>query len=208
MKQNKIISLFFLILLSINVHALYDNENKKDLDYIWTEHHPVLTEYINENRERIHVQGKALFKNAEKYLPYIYSVAEEQDVPREIAVVAAIESAFNPTALSGAGAKGMWQFMKATAKDMGLKDADRKDWKKSTKAAITYLKWLASSQYNGDYELALLAYNGGLGRVNKAMKAHNTSDPWELVAKKALPQETIDYLPKFIVFVFYYHYFE
>lgn len=205
MKLNKtlLVSLFYFASSANSEVNIIDTSNN-ELDYVWTNYHPILTQYINTNREKIYKNGKFLFKNSHKYIPHIEKIAEENDVPKEIAIVAAIESAFNPNALSSAGAKGMWQFMEATAKDMGLSSDDRSDWKKSTRAAIIYLKWLSFNKFNGDYELALLAYNGGIGRVNRAIKKHNTNDPWELIKLNALPKETQEYLPKFITYVYYY----
>lgn len=195
------INKFFLILILVFPLKSFSSE----FDYIWTNSHPVLTSYIKKNHKKILNNGKILFNNKEKYMNYIYKIADKHGVPKEIAIVAAIESSFDPRAISNAGAKGMWQFMESTAKDMGLSSEDRNDWKKSTEAAIKYLKWL-SQNLNGDYELALLAYNGGIGRLKKAIKKHNTYDPWLLIEKKALPKETMDYLPKFITYVYYYHY--
>lgn len=193
----KIIFLFLIFFSSFSF--------AKDLDYTWTNSHPILTNYIKKNSEKILNNGKYLFNNKEHYIDFIEQIAEENDVPKEIAIVAGIESSFNPKAISNAGAIGMWQFMEETAFDMGLSSDERKDWKKSTEAAIKYLKWL-SYKFNGDYELALLAYNGGIGRVEKAIKKHNTIDPWILIEKKALPKETMEYLPKFITYVYYYNY--
>lgn len=198
MKINKLIYFLFFVILFQKVHA-------DDLDYVWTDTHPVLTEYVSENKDKIFKYADGVFKNSDEYLPYIYKIAEENNVPKEIAVVAAIESAFNPKAISSAGALGMWQFMEETAKDMGLDSKDRKDWKKSTKAAILYLKWLANS-FDGDYELAILAYNGGIGNIKKTINKYQNSDPWFLISKKDLPEETREYLPKFITYVYYYHY--
>lgn len=197
---------FFLIFVLLFSQICFSEDKK--LDYIWTEAHPVLTNYIFENREKIYRDGEELFKNSDRYIPYIEEIASKHEVPREIAIVAAIESAFNPKALSSAGASGMWQFMKETAKDMGLTSEERNDWKKSTRAAIIYLKWLAFHNFDGDYELALLAYNGGIGRVTRAMERHQTNDPWKLIELNTLPKETQEYLPKFITYVYYYNFNE
>jgi membrane-bound lytic murein transglycosylase D len=207
MEISKIIAIVAVLLFN-SAHSTETDSSSSigntDLDYVWTNYHPILTKYITLNREKIYRDGKYLFKNSHKYIPHIEKIATKHNVPKEIAVVAAIESAFNPTAQSSAGAKGMWQFMEATAKDMGLSSEDRTDWKKSTRAAILYLKWLSFNKFNGDYELALLAYNGGIGRVKRAMERHNTNDPWELIRLNALPKETQEYLPKFITYVYYY----
>ena len=126
-------------------------------------------------------------------------------------VLPAIESSFNPYAVSHAGAEGMWQFMSGTAKDMGLiKNGidKRKNWKASTIAAAKYLKWLAEEEFDGDYELAILAYNAGVGKVKNAIKKFKTRDPWKLIQYSYFSKESRDYLPKFVTYVHLFYYFE
>jgi membrane-bound lytic murein transglycosylase D len=120
-------------------------------------------------------------------------------IPQEMKYLAVIESALNPSAISPAGAGGLWQFMVATGKMYGLEvnsyQDDRFDPIKSTEAACKYLKFL----YNtfGDWQLALAAYNSGPGNVNKAIRrAGGKRDFWEI--KNFLPKETQGYVPAFI----------
>ena len=105
-------------------------------------------------------------------------VFREEGVPLELAYVPLIESAFKPTALSRAKAKGVWQFMRPTAKENGLKHDwyidERSDPEKATLAAAKYLKSLART-FKGDWHLALASYNGGPGRVQRAITQHGES---------------------------------
>jgi membrane-bound lytic murein transglycosylase D len=133
-----------------------------------------------------------------KYLPMIQNVLRAEGLPLDLAYVPIIESGFKPNALSRAKAKGPWQFMKATATEQGLRHDwyidERSDPEKATVAAAKYLKSLYSV-FN-DWHLALAAYNGGLGRVQRAMQRSRKDDFWSLSASpQYLPKETREYVP-------------
>lgn len=134
-----------------------------------------------------------------KYLPMIQNVFRAEGLPLDLAFIPIIESGFKTNALSRAKAKGPWQFMVPTAKDNGLKTNwyidERSDFEKSTVAAAKHLKMLAK-MFDGDWHLVLAAYNGGQGRVLKAMKRAGTEDFWTLTqTSKYLPKETREYVP-------------
>jgi membrane-bound lytic murein transglycosylase D len=134
-----------------------------------------------------------------QYLPMIQSVFRAEGLPLDLAYVPLIESAFNPNALSRAKAKGVWQFMRDTAVENGLKHDwfidERADPEKATRAAAKYLKTL-SEMFNGDWNLALASYNGGPGRVQRAMRRSRSDDFWEMSASsRYLPRETREYVP-------------
>ena len=134
-----------------------------------------------------------------KYLPMIQDVFRAEGLPLDLAYIPIIESGFKPNALSRAKAKGPWQFMKATALENGLHHDwyidERSDPEKATIAAAKYLKTL-SKMFDGDWNLVLAAYNGGQGRVQRAVKRSGKEDFWELSAtSKYLPRETREYVP-------------
>ena len=138
-------------------------------------------------------------KNGSKYLPMIQRVFVAQGVPPELAYVGLVESAFRPEAMSRASAKGVWQFMKSTAIENGLRNDwyvdERSNPEKATVAAANYLKSLADT-FNGDWQLALASYNSGPGRVQQAIKRVGVANFWSLAAKPtALPRETREYVP-------------
>jgi membrane-bound lytic murein transglycosylase D len=133
-----------------------------------------------------------------QYLPMIQSVFRAEGLPLDLAYIPLIESAFKPTALSRAKAKGVWQFMSGTARENGLKQDwyidERSDPRKATIAAAKYLKTLYSMF--GDWHLAMASYNGGPGRVQRAMKRSGRREFWSLSAStKFLPRETREYVP-------------
>jgi membrane-bound lytic murein transglycosylase D len=142
--------------------------------------------------------GSGLERGA-KYLPMIQSVFKAEGLPLDLAYVPLIESAFKPTALSTAKARGMWQFMRGTAMENGLKHDwyidERADPEKATLAAAKYLKTL-NKIFDGDWHLALASYNGGPGRVQRALQRSGIEDFWNLTeSSKYLPRETREYVP-------------
>jgi len=201
----------FYFFLSLVLHTGLNAKNV-NYEYQWTNNHPVLNDYIEKNREDVLRISPYNNKRSKDYKEFIETIIKVVDVPKELIVLAAIESSYDPIAVSSAGATGMWQFMKPTALDMGLKVNstvdERKNWKKSTVAAIKYLKWMSDKHFNGNYELSILAYNAGIGNVKRAMRKHKTSNPWELIKYDTLTQESKDYLPKFITYMNYYYYLE
>lgn len=133
-----------------------------------------------------------------QYLPMIQEVFRAEGLPLDLAYVPLIESAFKPSALSKAKAKGIWQFMRGTGLENGLEHDwyidERADPEKATRAAAKYLTTLYGMF--GDWHLALASYNGGPGRVQRAMKRSRRDDFWQLTTStRYLPRETRDYVP-------------
>lgn len=129
--------------------------------------------------------------------PTLAGILRENGLPPSLMAVAAVESGFNPAALSPKGARGLWQLMPETARRYGLavepgRD-DRLDPVKSTHAAARYMKDLYA-QFQ-DWPLTLAAYNAGENRVERALDRRGTADFWTLSRLAALPEETRRYVP-------------
>ena len=128
------------------------------------------------------------------------NILEENNVPVDLYYLGFIESGFNFRAKSSAKAVGVWQFMKSTGKLYGLGVDnyvdERKDPIRATEAAARHLRDLYH-EFKSWY-LAMAAYNAGTGRIRSAVRRGRSNDFWELVEKKVLPRETMEYVPKFM----------
>jgi len=145
-----------------------------------------------------------LTRRASPYLHLIVEELERHGLPAELALLPEIESRYNPRAVSHMSATGMWQFMPYTGREMGLVQNGmydgRNDILASTRGAIAYLTQLRD-QFDGDWALALAAYNAGPGRVRGAQRANaargQPTDYWSL----NLPSETQHYVPKLLAVI-------
>ncbi len=141
------------------------------------------------------------FERAKPFFYHIVNEIDKRGMPMEIALLPVVESAFQPFAYSHGRASGIWQFIPSTGKRFGLKIGwwydGRRDILASTDAALKYLSYL-HKYFDGDWLLALAAYNSGEGTVSRAIKKNKRNgkktDFWSL----KLPKETRDYVPKLI----------
>jgi membrane-bound lytic murein transglycosylase D len=139
-------------------------------------------------------------ERSSKYLYHVVEELERRNMPTELALLPFIESAFNPQAVSGAKAAGMWQFMPATGKYFSLRQNvfrdDRRDVLASTKAALDYLQKL--HRMFGDWHLALAAYNWGEGSVKRAIAKNQREGLATDYSSLSMPDETRNYVPKLL----------
>ena len=141
------------------------------------------------------------FGRSELWLYYIVGQLEQRNMPRELALLPVIESAFEPYAYSSARAAGLWQFISDTGRRFGLKQDwwydGRRDPIEATRAALDYLQAL-HDEFNGDWLLAIAAYNCGEMAVTRAVeknqRAGRPTDFWHL----KLPAETRGYVPELL----------
>ncbi len=161
-------------------------------------YNPAVRSYLNTYIYRRPEHTAMMLGWAAVYFPMFEKALAEAGLPTDLKYLSIVESALNPAAISRSGAGGLWQFMKPTARECGLKISsyvdERMDPDKSTKAAVHYLKTLYAMF--GNWELVMAAYNAGPGRVRAAVKRAGSSDYWQIA--RFLPEETRSYVPGFI----------
>ncbi|MDP5064656.1 MAG: LysM peptidoglycan-binding domain-containing protein [Haliea sp.] len=135
------------------------------------------------------------------YLHYIVEEVERRELPLELALLPLVESQLNPFAVSSQQAVGVWQIIPTTGETLGVTNNwwfdGRRDLRDSTRAALDYLEYLHAT-LGGDWLNAIAAYNGGVGRVSRAMASNDAkgrpTDFWSL----PLPKETRNYVPRLL----------
>lgn len=185
--ENRILS------LGSSVDARYSSEVKSRVD-----------QYIRRQKK----MSEILIGRSAIYFPTFERILKEKGIPDDIKYLSVVESGLKPVATSGAGAAGLWQFMRPTGRMMGLKITrtvdERRDVEKSTAAAADYLLKLYN-QFD-DWTLAIAAYNCGPGNMRKAIRrSGGKRNFWEI--KKFLPKETREYVPKFIAISYVMNYY-
>lgn len=141
------------------------------------------------------------FSRAAPYFHLIVEEVERRGMPMEIALLPVVESAFQPFAYSHGRASGIWQFIPGTARRFKLKIDwwydGRRDIPAATHAALDYLQYL-HKHFDGDWLLALAAYNSGEGRVGKAVRKNKKKGLKTTFWDLKLPRETRGYVPKLL----------
>ena len=181
---------------SINVwHRLQDN---------FSIHFPQENKYVQFHTKKYENKSYYLNQVKNKAAPFLHLILaklEERNMPGELALLPMIESSYNPTAVSKTGATGIWQIASVTAKRYGLTKSkkldERKNIEAATQVALNYLQFL-HEEFDGDWYLALAAYNAGEGRVKRAIRSNLAKnkpiDFWYL----PLPKETKNFVPKLL----------
>src|SRR5580658_4378400 len=136
-------------------------------------------------------------RRAGRYKEMIRRVLKEEGMPQDLIYLAQAESAFQPQAVSRAGARGIWQFMPFRGQEYDLERTwwidERSDPEKATRAAAHHLRDLYGMF--GDWYLVMAAYNSGPGNVSKAIERTGYADFWELQKRNVLPNQTKNYVP-------------
>ena len=159
----------------------------------------IIRKFIDQYATRLRKNVSYMLGATNFYMPIFEEALDVYDIPQELKYLPIIESALNPSAVSRAGASGLWQFMIGTGKIYGLESNslidERRDPIKSTWAAARYLRDLYAIYQ--DWNLVIAAYNCGPGNINKAIRrANGEKDYWSIY--NFLPKETRGYVPAFI----------
>jgi len=156
--------------------------------------------YLGRGRETME-QG---LRRSGRFMEMAQKIFKEEGVPQDIAWLGQVESAWSPVARSWAAAVGLWQFIPETGSRYGLRQDyyvdERSSFEKATRASARYLKWLAD-RYDGNWELAMAAYNSGEGRIDSAIARSGYADFWEIYARGLIPQETRNYVPNILAVI-------
>lgn len=177
--------------------------------FITLPYNDIVKNYIILYSEKMSAKMSEILGLSRYYMPIFEEILNRYDMPEELKAMAVIESALNPRAVSRAGAKGMWQFMYATAKmyDLHIDSFvdERLDPVKSAEAAAQYLK--DSYEIFGDWNLAIASYNCGAGNVNRAIRrSGGKREFWDIYPY--LPRETRGYVPAFVGALYAMNYYK
>ena len=195
---NSIVAQDSLFFNRIGFNSLFTVQQVPDKDKSFViEMNPKAISFVQSYMEK---EGAGLRKMktwAKPYFNLYDEILTANGIPVELKYLSVIESHLSSQVISWAGAAGPWQIMPAEATRLGLKllpNDERMDYQKSTQAAATILRELY--QQFGDWLLVVAAYNGGAGRLSKAIEKKKTKDFWAL--QYELPLETRNHVKKFI----------
>lgn len=178
--------------------SVYIRRLKEMNSFITLPYNEIVRDYLILYSEKMKSGMQKIIGLSGYYMPIFQETFNRHGLPEELKAMAIIESSLNPTAVSRAGAKGMWQFMYNTAKIYNLHiDSfvdERLDPIKSADAAARYLK--DAYKIFGDWNLAIASYNCGAGNVQKAIKRAGSREFWDIWS--FLPRETRGYVPAFV----------
>jgi len=164
--------------------------------------HPRVQNFVGQYQTNLRGYMQQALLRASKYLPRFARILAEEGVPRELAYLPIVESGYKMYAVSHAGAVGPWQFVRGTGQRYGLRiDGyvdERRDPEKATRAAARYLRDLY--ERFGDWHLALAGYNTGEANIER-IQAQGCDDFWEMSDRGYLPNETSEFVPRFLAAV-------
>jgi membrane-bound lytic murein transglycosylase D len=160
---------------------------------------PLIQQYINYYQGRGRSTMESGLRKSGRYMKLARQIFADEGVPVDITWLGQVESAWQPKAMSWAAASGLWQFIPGTGRQYGLKQTawvdERNSFEQATRASARYLKALAA-HYNGDWELAMGAYNTGQGNIDRGISRAGTANFWAIYPYIA--QETRNYVPNIL----------
>ena len=164
---------------------------------------PLIQQYINYYQGP---RGRATMENglrrSGQFMKLARRIFAEEGVPLDVTWLGQVESAWKPKAVSWAAASGLWQFIPSTGRMYGLRQNayidERNSYEQATRASARHLKDLAK-RYNGNWELAMAAYNTGAGNIDRAISRAGTANFWMIYPYIA--QETRNYVPNILAVI-------
>jgi membrane-bound lytic murein transglycosylase D len=177
-------------------------QSKKNVNFSFTLN-PLIQQYINYYQGP---RGRATMENglrrSGQYMRLARQIFAQEGVPLDVTWLGQVESAWKPRAVSWAAASGLWQFIPSTGRMYGLRQNayidERNSFEQSTRASARHLKDLAN-RYNGNWELAMAAYNTGAGNIDRAIARAGTANFWMIYPYIA--QETRNYVPNILAVI-------
>ena len=171
---------------------------KQNVNFAFTIN-PLIQQYINFYQGRGRSTMESGLRRSGQYMKLARQIFAKEGVPVDITWLGQVESAWKPKAMSWAAASGLWQFIPSTGREYGLRQTawidERNSFEQATLASARYLKNLAA-RYQGDWELAMAAYNTGAGNVDRAISRAGSKNYWAIYPYIA--QETRNYVPNIL----------
>ena len=171
---------------------------KQNVNFAFTTN-PLIQQYINYYQGRGRSTMESGLRRSGQFMKMARQIFKEEGVPIDITWLGQVESAWKPKAVSWAAASGLWQFVPSTGRQFGLRQTawidERNSYEQATRASAKYLKSLAA-RYNGDWQLAMAAYNTGAGNVDRGVSRAGTANFWAIYPYIA--QETRNYVPNIL----------
>jgi peptidoglycan lytic transglycosylase D len=171
---------------------------KQNVNFAFTIN-PLIQQYINYYQGRGRSTMESGLRRSGQFMKMARQIFKEEGVPVDITWLGQVESAWRPKAVSWAAASGLWQFVPSTGRQFGLRQTawidERNSFERATRASAKYLKSLAA-RYNGNWELAMAAYNTGAGNIDRGISRAGTASFWAIYPYIA--QETRNYVPNIL----------
>ena len=163
---------------------------------------PLIQQYINFYQGRGRSTMENGLRRSGRFMKMARQIFQQEGVPVDVTWLGQVESAWHERAVSNKAASGLWQFVPATGASYGLRQTawidERNSLEQATRASARHLKDLAK-RYDGDWELAMAAYNTGAGNVDRAIARAGTADFWAIYPY--IYQETRNYVPNILAVI-------
>lgn len=174
---------------------------QKNVNFTFTLN-PLIQQFINYYQGRNRGTMENGLRRSGQYMKLARKIFAEEGVPVDVTWLGQVESAWKPKAYSWAAASGLWQFIPSTGRMYGLRQNayidERNSYEQATRASARHLKDLAR-RYNGNWELAMAAYNTGAGNIDRAISRAGTANFWMIYPYIA--QETRNYVPNILAVI-------